>query len=68
MFPKDKKVIRATRMRNQVEDQVEWVDQQGSVVDLPKDFESVELVINTVKVTFFVWGERERVRVYECVV
>jgi len=47
MLPKDKKVLRATRMKSQAEDSVEWVDQEGNVVDLPEgDLTTVELVIN----------------------
>lgn len=46
LLPKDKRVIRATRMRSQSQDEVEWVDQDGTVVDLPKDLNTVELVIN----------------------
>lgn len=46
MLPNDKPVIRATRMRSGAEDQVEWVDQTGRVVDLPQDLHSVELVVN----------------------
>jgi len=46
MLPRDKKVIRATCMRRQAEDSVEWVDQDGKVVDLPEDLNTVELVIN----------------------
>jgi len=46
LLPKDKPVIRATRMKSQAEDNVEWVDQEGNVVDLPEDLNTVELVIN----------------------
>lgn len=46
MLPEDKPVIRATRMRSGAEDQVEWVDSAGRVVDLPENLDSAELVVN----------------------